>query len=286
MGEGGFGARRAVVCDDDALVRNVVGQVVADAGFEVVGEAEQAGLALEVIERTDPDLVVLDLALRTGSGEELLRQLCARQPSVRVVVFSAYAADPAVLAADGATAVVEKPDFDGLARAVQDVAASLGSNQERRRAPRLVTPLPPPVAVTLSGFEQWESFQSATTALVPGDAILCADLSPDPTLRAYWDDVFRTDYRVALGRALATSRRAQDRVTLTPEGIPALLIVAGHPEAPTAVFQRLGVVWQREAASGHPVGAFGLVRADDDPLDRLDEVRRAVGKDGTSLAMV
>ncbi|MDE0803651.1 MAG: response regulator transcription factor [Acidimicrobiales bacterium] len=268
---------RAVVCDDDALVRSVIRQLLDDSLVSVVGEADSPAGALETIDETGADILILDLALRGGSGERLLQEVAAERPDLRVVVYSSYAADHAQLIAAGATAVVEKPDFARLHDAVDEVIRELGLPVQRRRpSPCEVVDLPAPTAVSLSGFEPWASFLHAAERLRAGDAVLCADILPAITMRDVWDDVFATDHRVALGRAMVAERRSSDRVSVSPEGRPVQLLVGGHPEAPTSVFKRLVARWAREVDMGTPVGAVGLVRTSDDPHDRLRVVVTSV----------
>lgn len=270
-------AGRAVVCDDDALVRSVIRQLLADSAIDVVGEADSPEDALQSIDDTSADVLILDLALRGGNGERLLQQLSDTRPDVRVVVYSAYAADPAQLIDAGASAVVEKPDFGRLHDAIDEIVREIGLPVQRRRpSPREVRDQPPPPAVSLSGFEPWHSFLAAAGRLRAGDAILFADLLPGITMREEWDHVFAADHRVALGRAMAAERRTHDRVSLSPDGRPVLQLVGGHPEAPTSVFQRLVARWLREVGTGTPVGAFGLIRLGDDPVERLHDVEGSV----------
>lgn len=279
---------RAVVCDDDALIRSVIRQLLTDSMISVVGEADSPEDALEVIEDTSADVLVLDLALRGGNGERLLQQVTERRPDVRVVVYSAYAADPAQLIAAGASAVVEKPDFGRLQDTVAEMVREIGLPVQRRRTPpREIERQPEPTAVSLSGFEPWQSFLAVLPGLRSGDAILCADLLPGLTMRDTWDDVLAADHRIALGRAMAAERRTHDRVSLSPGGRPVVLLLGGHPEAPTSVFQRLAARWQREVNTGTPVGAFGLLRSTDDPYERLQVVESSVSTErGTPLRMV
>ncbi len=261
---------RAVICDDDALVRSVIRQVLAESPIEIVGEAESPEDAMVTIRDSTANILVLDLALRGGSGERLLQWVREQHRNIHVVVYSAYAADASQLLAAGATAVIEKPDFGRLLAAVDGIAAALGVPADRRRREaRDVGELPAPTSLSVSGFEPWESFLAVTGAAGVGDAILCADILPESSTTSEWDPVLELDHRVALGRAMATGRRTQDRVSIGPNGRPVLLLIAGHPEAPTAVFQRLSDRWAIDVGVGSLVGAFGLIHAGDDPLERL-----------------
>lgn len=276
---------RAVLCDDDALVRSVIARIMEEAGYEVVGEADSPDQAVALVEHLGADIVVLDLALRAGHGEHLLQELVQRHPDTRTVVFSAYIANPSDLIAAGANAVIEKPDFGRLEEVVATLRTAPESlpDDRRREAPRAIPTLPPPTAVTVSGFEPWTSFLAAAECLVNGDAIIAVDVLPNAAIADAWDDVFRVDYRVAIGRAAGATRRELDRITLSPAGVPVMLVIAGHPEAPSAVFERVDRVWRREIASGVPVGAFGHVDRSQEPTALLDRVIEAVTRGAVSI---
>lgn len=76
----------------------------------MVGEAGTAKEALALIPISDPDVVVLDLALPYESGLALLPKILAASPSTRVLMLSGYPVDP--YASDalraGATGFAEK----------------------------------------------------------------------------------------------------------------------------------------------------------------------------------
>ena len=271
---------RALLCDDDAMVRTVVRRLVEDLGYEVVGEAETSEEAIHALDDLDADLMVLDLALRAGNGEDLLARCSGSGGTTRTVVFSAYVGDADRLLDAGATAVVEKPDFVRLEEVARLLLDDGTDRVTDRRTPRStpVNELPPPTGLTLSGFEPWESFGAAAAALAVRDAVLALDVVPDARLRDVWDDVCRLDYRVALGRAAATVRRSHERVSISPSGVPVVLLVGGAVEAPTALFHRLEQAWRREVASGIPVGAFGHVEEDLPPAQLVDRVVAAIAE--------
>jgi CheY-like chemotaxis protein len=270
-------SRSAVVCDDDPLLRCVLTRVIGPIGYEVCAEAESPSEALEVIDRVHADVVVLDLALRDGRGEDLLRHLVAERPETKVVVFSSHVVDHDALLGAGATAVVEKPDFPALEVVLGDLVHGGSLRQDLRRpVARAVPALDPPAALSLSGLEPWSSFRKAAEALLSGDAVLALDLIPSGTDAGNWDHVLRTDHRVSLARCAASVRRDQDRVSLSPDGVPLLLAVASHPEAPEAVFGRVRALWSREVDRGTPVGIYGHVRKGMPAGTMLDHAVEAV----------
>jgi DNA-binding response OmpR family regulator len=75
-----------LVVDDDEHLRALVREVLAAAGYDIL-EAESGAEALESVERSEPALVVLDVALPTLSGYEICRALRARFGGRLPIVF-------------------------------------------------------------------------------------------------------------------------------------------------------------------------------------------------------
>jgi len=79
---------RIVLVDDQPLVRNGIASLLRARGFDVVGEAGDGLEALEVIRRTRPDLVLMDLQMPVLDGLGAMRLLRAEIPEVRVVILT------------------------------------------------------------------------------------------------------------------------------------------------------------------------------------------------------
>ena len=56
----------------------------------VCGEAEDAQPALAMVEQLCPDIVIVDIALKSSHGLDLIRDLHIRYPSLRLFVHSAH----------------------------------------------------------------------------------------------------------------------------------------------------------------------------------------------------
>jgi DNA-binding NarL/FixJ family response regulator len=82
----------------------------AQAGFRVVGETEQGLAAVELAERLQPDLAIVDLMLPDLNGVEVTRRMVGVSPKIRVVALSMYSDEPHVLDAlrAGAMAYIVK----------------------------------------------------------------------------------------------------------------------------------------------------------------------------------
>ena len=72
------------------VVRDGVRRLIAPLQPEAIAEAETPRDALDAFRRMRPDIVILDINLRGGSGLEVLRRLHADDAKARIVVFSMY----------------------------------------------------------------------------------------------------------------------------------------------------------------------------------------------------
>lgn len=79
---------RIVLVDDQPLVRNGIASLLKARGHEVVGEAGDGQEALELVRRTRPDLVLMDLKMPVLDGLSATRLLKAELPHVKVVVLT------------------------------------------------------------------------------------------------------------------------------------------------------------------------------------------------------
>lgn len=80
-----------VVVDDHALHRDGTRQILqAHPDLQVVGEAASGEVALALVNRLHPRVVLMDVRLPGMNGIEAVRQLTHDHPDVRVLVVSAY----------------------------------------------------------------------------------------------------------------------------------------------------------------------------------------------------
>ena len=119
------GVITVILVDDHQLVRSGVRRVLeATERFDIVGEASGVREALDRARVLRPDVVVLDLGLRDGSGLDAIATL--REGGARVVILSmqdepAYARKAFELGAQGY--VVKDAADDELADAIDAVLA-------------------------------------------------------------------------------------------------------------------------------------------------------------------
>lgn len=91
---------RVVIIDDDALVRAALAMILRDdATIELAGEADDGQTGLDLIARTAPDVVLMDIRMPRLDGLEALAQLMDRPTPPKVIVLTTFDADDYVLRA-------------------------------------------------------------------------------------------------------------------------------------------------------------------------------------------
>lgn len=82
---------RIFIIDDHPFVREWLGNLLGlEADFRVVGQSEDPVEALAAMTEDPPDVAVVDLTLKKGSGFELIKSLRVQAPKVAIVVLSMH----------------------------------------------------------------------------------------------------------------------------------------------------------------------------------------------------
>ncbi|HJV36515.1 response regulator [Geomonas sp.] len=114
---------KLLVVDDEANLRLLYAQELSDEGYQVV-TAASATEAVERLQESDFDLVVLDIKLKTESGIELLKRIVEERQTLPVILctaFSCYKDDFSAWLADGY--VVKSSDLQELKDEIKRVLA-------------------------------------------------------------------------------------------------------------------------------------------------------------------
>jgi two-component system chemotaxis response regulator CheY len=100
-----------LVCDDAAFMRSLLGDILAKAGLEVVGEAQTGTEAVDKFRTLKPDLVTMDILMPDMGGIDAVREIVKLAPNARVLMCSAMGQHALVLEAiqAGAKDFVVKP---------------------------------------------------------------------------------------------------------------------------------------------------------------------------------
>jgi DNA-binding NarL/FixJ family response regulator len=84
-------AAKILIVDDHPAVREALAiRIGSQTDLEVCGEASDLGEAVEIAAVTDPDAAVIDIALQSSSGIDLIKRLTARNAKIRIIVWSMY----------------------------------------------------------------------------------------------------------------------------------------------------------------------------------------------------
>lgn len=100
---------KVLVAEDESLIRMDVVATLAEAGFEVVGEASDGEEALALAEKLNPDVVVMDIKMPKLDGISAAEKLS--EAKIPVVLLTAFSQTELVTRATeaGAMAFITKP---------------------------------------------------------------------------------------------------------------------------------------------------------------------------------
>jgi DNA-binding NarL/FixJ family response regulator len=157
---------RVVPVDDSAFAREGLRAILKlDRGIQVVGEAGTRASAIEVVHRTKPDVVIMDMRLSDGTGPDACRDILSAFPQMRILFFSAYCEDSdlySAITAGGHGYLTKDVSAKDLLRAIKTIAAGrslLGPTQTTHvpswvkrnvtESPELLQPILSPMDLTL-----------------------------------------------------------------------------------------------------------------------------------------
>ena len=82
---------RVLIVDDHPAVREALAlRIGRQSDLEVCGEAADLSEALRLVAETEPDVAVVDISLKSGSGIDLIKRIRDRNQTVRMLVWSAH----------------------------------------------------------------------------------------------------------------------------------------------------------------------------------------------------
>jgi two-component system chemotaxis response regulator CheY len=115
-----------LIVDDAAFMRMMLKNVLTEAGYEVVGEAENGAVAVSRYRELRPDLTTMDITMPEMDGLAALKEIRAGDPAARVVMCSAMGQQSMVIESiqAGAKDFIVKPfQPDRVLAAVQKALA-------------------------------------------------------------------------------------------------------------------------------------------------------------------
>jgi DNA-binding NarL/FixJ family response regulator len=140
---------RVLIADDQALVRGGFRMILeAKEDMEVVGEAGDGAEAVALVERLQPDVVLMDVRMPDMDGIEATRRIVASGSTARIVILTTYDVDEYVFSALRAGASgfllkdVRPPELTEAIRVVARGDALLAPGVTRRLLDRFAGVLP------------------------------------------------------------------------------------------------------------------------------------------------
>jgi two-component system chemotaxis response regulator CheY len=102
---------RILVADDASFMRQMIREIVEEAGHQVVAEASDGIEAIEQFKKHHPDLVTMDIVMPRRSGIDAVKGIIEVDPEARVVMCSALGQETLVQEAlqAGAKDFIVKP---------------------------------------------------------------------------------------------------------------------------------------------------------------------------------
>lgn len=80
--------KRVYIVEYSVLARNRIREALAGLGnCRIVGEADAANDAVSGIDELDPDIIIVDLLLRDGTGVDVVKRVRARHGTERPLIF-------------------------------------------------------------------------------------------------------------------------------------------------------------------------------------------------------
>lgn len=117
---------KVVICDDHAIVRRGLKEILAETpGIAIIGEAGNWHELHDVLSQHEADLVLLDISMPDRNGLDILKQLRAERPAIKVLMLSMYPEEQYAIRAlrAGASGYMTKESaLDELVKAVQKVS--------------------------------------------------------------------------------------------------------------------------------------------------------------------
>jgi NarL family two-component system response regulator YdfI len=83
--------RRILVVDDHLIVREGLKLIFeTEENYEVVGEAENGEIALELVEKLKPDVILMDLNMPKMSGLQVIKALNDRNNEIPIIILTTF----------------------------------------------------------------------------------------------------------------------------------------------------------------------------------------------------
>ncbi len=119
-------AKSILIVDDAAFMRMMIKNILSKNGYEIVGEAENGQVAVELYKKLKPDLVTMDITMPEMNGIDGVKAIRNFDPNASIIMCSAMGQQAMVMEAiqAGAKDFIVKPfQQDRILQAIGRVLA-------------------------------------------------------------------------------------------------------------------------------------------------------------------
>mgnify|MGYP002510897120 CR=1 FL=1 len=146
----GFDEISVAICDDSALMRNLVSRIISEnPNFKIVCKAVNGKMLLDMLPSCKPDVIILDIEMPVMTGVEFLKNRKAQKIDIPVIILSSIATQGAAVTIQclelGASDFITKPGGSASPEVVNvgdeliEKIASYGSSYARRKGKNVPT---------------------------------------------------------------------------------------------------------------------------------------------------
>lgn len=103
--------KTVLICDDAVFMRTMLADILTQAGFAVIGQAQTGAEAVQKFRELRPDLVTMDIVMPDMGGIEAVREITKEFTDAKILMCSAMGQQSLVIEAiqAGARDFVVKP---------------------------------------------------------------------------------------------------------------------------------------------------------------------------------
>lgn len=180
---------RVIIADDEILIRQGIKHYInwEQEGFQIVGEASNGQEVLELIENTNPHIIMTDIVMPVMDGEELTRIVKDRYPHIEMIILSSFGEFDYVRSAfqSGVVDYILKPKLDaqGLLKVLKTAASRIPSFQPMDKHINVKLSVGQIINKLISGYEaNYDSESIVNDFPYSHYCLLGADLKAHPSI--------------------------------------------------------------------------------------------------------
>lgn len=117
-------ANKVLIVDDAAFMRMMIKDILEKNGYDVIGEASNGLVAVDLYKKEKPDVVTMDITMPDMDGIEAVKQIRTFDPNAKIIMCSAMGQQSMVMDAikSGAKDFIVKPfQADRVLEAIKKV---------------------------------------------------------------------------------------------------------------------------------------------------------------------